>query len=222
MLKQRRNLLRSTLALLCAGLMNFAVAAGPAPVQGQDYTLLEPAQPVDNPGKIEVLEFFSYGCPHCNEFSPFVARWEAKLAKDVEFKRVPVSFSRAQWFNLGKLYYALEASGYLTKLDGAVFNAIHEQHQNIYDDKSIIEWAGKQPGVDGKKFADNYNSFSTAARMKRAEQLTAAYKIDGVPKIIVQGKYAVAGNDFNTVLANTNKLIDKVREELNKAPAKKK
>lgn len=214
----RRSFVRSAVALLCAGLMNFAMAAGP----GQEYTLIEPAQPIDNPGKIEVLEFFSYGCPHCSDFSPLVARWEAKLPKDVVFKRVPISFNRPQWFNLGKLYYTLEATDYLTKLDVAVFEAIHQQHANIFDDKSIIEWAGKQSGVDPKKFADTYNSFSISARMKRAEQLTAAYKIDGVPKIVVQGKYAVLGKDFNEVLANTNKLIDKVRAEEVKAPAKKK
>ncbi len=217
----RRGFFRSAVALLCVGLFKLAVAAPVA--LGQDYTLLEPAQPIDNPGKIEVTEFFSYGCPHCNEFAPLVARWEAKLPKDVVFKRVPVSFGRSQWFNLGKLYYALEATGDLAKLDMAVFHTIHEQHNNIFDDKSILEWVSKQPGIDAKKFADTYNSFSISARMKRAEQLTASHKIDGVPKVIVQGKYAVVGKDFNDVLANTGKLIDKVRsEELGKGAAKKK
>lgn len=217
----RRSFFRSAVALLCVGLFKLAVAA-PA-VLGSDYALIEPAQPVDNPGKIEVTEFFSYGCPHCNDFAPFVARWEAKLPKDVVFKRVPISFGRSQWFNLGKLFYTLEATGDLVKLDAAVFQAIHTQHNNIFDDKSIIEWVGKQPGVDAKKFADTYNSFSIAARMKRAEQLTASHKIDGVPKIVVQGKYTIAGKDFNEVLANAGKLVDKVRsEELGKGAAKKK
>ena len=218
---QRRHILRSALLLLCAGMFNFAGAA-PATPASADYTLIEPAQPVDNAGKVEVIEFFSYGCPHCNDFAPLVARWEAKLPKDVVFKRVPISFSRAQWFNFGKLYYALEASGNLVKLDTAVFDAIHKQHSITGDDKGIIDWVSKQPGVDGKKFTDIYNSFSTAAHMKRAEQMTAAYKIDGVPKIVVQGKYAISGHDFDAVLANTNKVIDKVRSEEAKVPAKKK
>jgi thiol:disulfide interchange protein DsbA len=197
----------------------FAVAL-PAAAQtaGREYVPIEPAQATDNPAKIEVIEFFSYGCPHCSEFHPTVSKWSAKLPADVAFKRVPVSFGRAQWANLSKLYYALEATGDLAKLDGAVFHALHEKGLKLYDDKSIAEWVAAQ-GADAKKFTDAYNSFGVVSKVKRADQLAQAAKIQGVPALAIDGKFLMVNEgikDWADLVARTDKVIDKARTERNK------
>jgi len=185
---------------------------------GRDYVAIDPAQPTDNPAKIEVIEFFSYGCPHCAEFHPTVSKWSAKLPVEVSFKRVPITFGRGQWANLSKLYYALEATGELAKLDGAVFQALHEKGLKLYDDKSITEWAVAQ-GVDSKKFSDAYNSFGVISKVKRGDQMAQAFKIQGVPAIAVDGKYMVLNEGVKNndeLVARADKLIDKVRLERGK------
>ena len=177
-------------------------------VVGRDYLPIVPAQMTDNPAKIEVIEFFSYGCPHCNEFHPTVSRWSASLPADVTFKRVPVSFGRPQWASLARLYYALETTGDLSRLDGAVFDALHKTGSKLYDDKSITDWAAAQ-GVDAKKFSDAYNSFGVVSKARRADQMSQAYKIQGVPAMAVDGKYLVTGKEIKSV-AELPMLTDQV------------
>lgn len=206
---------------LAALALSFFAVALPAHAQliaGRDYAVIEPAQPTDNAAKIEVVEFFSYGCPHCNDFHPLISKWSAKLPAEVSFKRVPISFGRAQWASLAKLYYALETTGDLARVDGAVFQAIHEKGVKLYDDKSILEWIGTQ-GIDTKKFTDAYNSFGIMSKVKRGDQLGQASKIQGVPALAVDGKYLVIGKEIkgpDDLLLLTDKLIDKVRGERGK------
>ena len=185
-----------------------------AQTAGKDYTLITPAQPSDDPAKIEVLEFFSYGCPHCSDFHPLVSAWAAKLPGDVVFKRVPITFGRAAWANTSKLYYTLETTGDLAKLDGDIFKAIHGERVNLFDEKTLTEWVIKK-GVDPKKFADTFNSFGVMSKVKRGDQLATAYKIQGVPAIAIGGKYLVGGADFNEQLAIADKLLTKARNEKN-------
>lgn len=205
----RRSFVRSILALGAALTVAMSALAQTA---GKDYTLIAPAQPTDDATKIEVLEFFSYGCPHCSDFHPLISAWAAKQPGDVVFKRVPVSFGRAAWANAAKLYYTLEATGDLAKLDGDVFKAIHNDRTNLFDEKAILEWVTKK-GVDPKKFSETFNSFGVMSKVKRADQLAQAYKIPGVPAIAVDGKYLVGGQSFGEVLASTDKLIAKARSE---------
>lgn len=205
--------------LAAVGVALFVLAL-PATAQtaGRDYSAIEPAQATDNPAKIEVIEFFSYGCPHCSDFNPTVGKWSAKLPADVSFRRVPITFGRAQWASLSKLYYALEATGDLARLDAAVFNALHAKGQKLYDDKSIAEWVTAQ-GVDAKKFSDAYNSFGVVSKVKRGDQLAQGAKIQGVPALVVDGKYLMNNDgikDFDELVARTDKVIDKVRVERNK------
>jgi thiol:disulfide interchange protein DsbA len=183
-----------------------------AQTAGLDYTLITPAQPSDDPAKIEVLEFFSYGCPHCSDFHPLISAWSAKLPTDVVFKRVPITFGRAAWANIAKLYYTLETTGDLAKLDGDVFKAIHGERINMFDEKTLTEWVVKK-GVDPKKFADTFNSFGVMSKVKRGDQLAQAYRIQGVPAIAVDGKYLVGGKDFTEQLAISDKMIAKARSE---------
>jgi len=114
-----------------------AVNAPPSvgqPAEGTDYKRVVPPQPTDSPGRIEVIEFFSYGCPHCNAFYPVINAWAAKLPKDVVFKRVAVSFNRPQWISLARAYYALQATGDLPALDGALFHALHAENLQLFDE----------------------------------------------------------------------------------------
>ena len=179
---------------------------------GKDYTLISPAQPTEDAGKIEVLEFFSYGCPHCADFNPLVTAWAAKLPSDVVFRKVPITFGRAAWANIAKLYYALKVTGDLDRLESDVFKAIHNDRINLFDEKSLLEWVAKK-GVDQKKFAEAFNSFGVMSQVKRGDQMAQAYKIQGVPALAVDGKYLVGGKDFNEQLAIADKLIAKARSE---------
>lgn len=207
------------LAALSLVLLTFsAQAQGPSPLAaGRDYVVIEPALLTDNPAKIEVIEFFSYACPHCNDLSPHIAQWAAKLPADVVFKHIPVGFNNPSYQLMAKLYYTLDAIGELQRLDAGVFNAIHEKGLKLIDEKSIAEGVTGQ-GVDAKKFSDAYNSFGVVSKTKRADQLAQAAKIRGVPALVVDGVYLVAGQDIKThadLLALTDKVIAKRRAERN-------
>ena len=212
----RRAFLSATLgAALCVAL--------PATAQqlGTDYTLLSPPQPTENPAKIEVTEFFSYGCSHCAEFNPLLAAWAVRLAPDVSFRKVPVSFGRAAWMNIGKLYYTLEGMGDAARLDADIFRAIHSERVNLFDERNQVAWLANK-GVDTKKYSELFNSFGMMSKIKRADQMTQSYRIEGVPALVVDGKYLVAGKDFNDQLAIADKLIAKIRtEKLTKGAGKK-
>jgi thiol:disulfide interchange protein DsbA len=192
-----------------------ATTALPAWAAGPDWVAITPPQPGDSPGKIEVLEFFSWGCPHCRDFNPLVSRWAERLPKDVVFTRVPVSFGRAAWGNLARLFYALEGIGELQRLDEAVFAAIHDRRVNLYTEAAALGWV-QQQGVDGRRFSDAFKSFSTETRVARAEQLSRAYKVDSVPLLTVAGRYRVVSQPARGqagMLAVADDLIERVRKE---------
>jgi thiol:disulfide interchange protein DsbA len=198
--------------LLALALVVLSVPTFAAVTEGTDYRVIDPPQHPESPGKIEVLEFFSYGCPHCNEFYPLVSAWVAKLPKDVVFKRVATGLGRTAWTNLAKTYYALEATGDLTRLDAQLFHAIHEEHQPLFDEKAISQWVA-QHGVDPVKFNTAFESFGVSTKLNQAEQMIENYKIDGVPALAVDGKYVVLGNSFEQILVNADGVIAKVRAE---------
>jgi len=209
MQQPRRTFISTVLALgATLTVMNPVLAQ----VAGKDYVALSPVLPTEDAAKVEVVEFFSYGCPHCSDFHPFVAAWAAKLPADVNFKRIPITFGRPAWANIAKLYYTLEITGDLAKLDNEVFKAIHNDRANLFDEKSLFEWLSKR-GIDMKKFTDTFNSFSVASMVKRGDQLAQGYKIQGVPAMGVEGKYLVGDMGHNEKLAVTNKLITKARSE---------
>lgn len=188
--------------------------AGPLAAQtaGREFVPLNPAQPTDDPTKIEVIEFFSYGCPHCADFNPLLNQWAAKLPADVVLRKVPVTFGRAAWSNIGKLYYALELTGDLKRLESDVFKAIHKERTNLFDEKSILSWVAAR-GVDRQKFADAFGSFGVQSKLRRGDQLAAAYKIEGVPALGVDGKFLIGSMGFDQQLAVADKLIARARSE---------
>ena len=189
-----------------------SVAVHAQGVEGTDYRRIEPPQPTMSPGKIEVIEFFSYMCPHCSEFYPLVTTWAAKLPKTVVFRRVPVGFNRPPWINLARAYYALQASGDLDKLDGALFRAIHEEHLQLFDEPSLADWVAKNGG-NADKFAAAYTSFGVNNQTVQADQLVENYRIDAVPTMAVNGEYQAMGKNLAEILANTDRLIAQVQTE---------
>jgi thiol:disulfide interchange protein DsbA len=160
------------------------------------YTELKPPLPVDNDGRIQVLEFFWYGCIHCYNLEPTVEKWEKTLPKDVEFRRVPAIFND-RWALDAQIFYAFEALGVLDKLHRPFFDAIHRDHLRTDNQQALAEWLQKQ-GVDPKKFNDVMKSFGVQSKTRRAAQLTAAYKIDGTPELAVQGRYTVSAEQGRT------------------------
>lgn len=208
-------------AFMLTGLFAPTLAAHAEVLAGRDYVAIDPAQPTDDPTRIEVIEFFSYACPHCNDLSPILRKWAEKLPADVDFKRVPVSFNTPFYQLMARLYYTLDALGEVRRLDATLFSSIHEKGLKLIDDKSILQWAVAQ-GIDAKKFSDAYNSFGVAAKTKRADALSAAAKIRGVPALVVEGRYLVGQNakSHEDLLALTDQVVDKVRSE--RAAAKKK
>ena len=187
------------------------VAAGgsvqAAPVQGTDYTLLTPPQPQLTQDKVEVIEFFSYACPHCAHLQPLLNEWKTKLPSNAVLIKVPVSFGRRDWGQLVRAYYALEATGDLQRLDDELFNSIHEDRLRLADVDSLAAWAA-QNGADANKFRTAFNSPEVTQKAVRAEQLSRDYKINGVPTITVAGKYRAQGKDYPDMLRVARELID--------------
>jgi len=207
-----RTRLLLALAVLASAGTAIPAALHAQGVEGTDYRKLEPRQPTDSPGKIEVIEFFSYACPHCNEFYPLVSTWQAKLPKNVVFRRVPVGFNRAAWINLARAYYALQASGDLDKLDGALFHGIHEERLQLFDEPSLTDWVGKSGG-HAEQFAAAYSSFGVNNQTVQADQLAEKYGIEAVPTMAVNGEYQAMGKNLAEMLLNTDRLIARAQSE---------
>jgi thiol:disulfide interchange protein DsbA len=208
-MKQSRRIFLG--AALAAGV----AAAVPAIAQpsGQGYRLVEPPQKPDSPpGKIEVVEFFAYGCVHCANLAPLLSAWAAKQPADVVLRKIPVTFGRAAGVPPAKLFYALEATGDLARLDGEAFRAVHSERTSLFDDKSVMDWVARK-GVNVQKFTEAYNSFGVNSQVKRGDQLAQSYRVEGTPALYVDGRFLVEGRDFPDLLDNADKLIAKTRAE---------
>jgi protein dithiol oxidoreductase (disulfide-forming) len=187
----RREFLVAAGAVVVAGsTAGAAFAQAPrAPAEGAEYRRVSPVQPTEAPpGKVEVVEFFWYGCPHCNTLEPILKDWIKRLPNDVSFRKVHVPFAVVAH---QQLYYTLQALGKAEELNERVFAAIHEQRQRLDKPEDMADFAAKH-GVDRKLFLDTYSSFGVRTRMQRGTQLAAGYKIDGVPSFGVAGKYLTA------------------------------
>ncbi len=162
-------------------------------VEGRDWEAL-PAPATNPPGqRVGVSEFFSYGCPHCAELNPLIMAWAKELPDDVEFQRVPVTFGRAAWTTLARLYYALELGGYLERLDQAVFDAINKQRENLYTERKIMDWVAKQ-GLDSDAFEKLFNSPAVDNKLRQARASSERFRVKSVPSIIVDERYRVIGD----------------------------
>ena len=215
---QRREFSQAALAAASAAALTAlplgAQAQGKPPAQGTDYLLLDKPAPNEAPaGQIEVVEFFWYSCPHCNEFEPQLEAWAAKAAKDVSLRRVPVSF-RPDFEPQQRLYYVLEALGLVAALHKKVFYAIHVEKQTLNTADLVAAWAQKQ-GIDKAKFTELYNSFPINLKARKATQLQDAFKVDGVPALGVDGRYYTSGSLAGTMpraLVVTDHLLTLARK----------
>lgn len=210
------------LSALCGLLIAFATTVRAAPVEGTDYVELKPPQSVDSPGKVEVIEFFWYRCPHCYALEPDLEAWVKRLPRDVQFKRIPGVLNE-DWAVDAKVFYALEAIGEVERLHRALFNAIHQPNggaTRLRGDayaKWVADWLAAQK-VDMKKYDAALHSFTVASKLRRASQMAGAYRLDGVPAIVVQGRYLVLANTSQkAMLATADSFIGEARKQLAKA-----
>ena len=156
----------------------------------QPFQVLTPSQPTDGGGKVEVIEFFWYGCPHCNSLEPEVNAWLKNLPKDVVFKRVHAAPNEG-WAESAKVFYTLESMGLLDQYHGKVFDAFHKEQLNLANKRIREEWL-KKNGIDVAKYNEVESSFTVNTKLQRAKQMTLNYKVDGVPRVFVNGKYYTA------------------------------
>lgn len=198
----RRKILASTpLLLAAAALPRPMLAQDTKPVAGKEYRLISPAQPADSKTQIEVLEFFSYGCPHCFAFEPAIEPWIAKLPPVVAFHRVPVTFNQA-WIPLARAYYTLEILGEVPRMHQRMFAAVHQERLRLNTDVAVVDFLEKN-GIPRKKITDAYNSFTMQSKITRVGALLAAYNIDAVPEMAVDGRYLAA----NTMVGGSHEAV---------------
>jgi thiol:disulfide interchange protein DsbA len=168
------------------------------PEDGREFKTLDKQVPVEvGAGKVEVIEFFWYSCPHCNAFEPQLEAWTKKLPPDVVLRRVPVAF-RDDFVPQQRLFYTLEAMGKLDDLHRKVFNTIHVDKQPTAKEDQIVAWAEKN-GLDKAKFQEIYNSFSVQTKARKATQLQNAFQVEGVPALGVAGKWYTDGSMAGTM-----------------------
>ncbi|MFA6015212.1 MAG: thiol:disulfide interchange protein DsbA/DsbL [Gallionellaceae bacterium] len=181
---------------------------------GRDYKEVSPAQAAHSGEKIEVLEFFFYGCSHCFHLHPKLSAWEKKMPKDVELVLVPTIF-RDSWEPMARTYYALEAIGQLQRMHDELFAAWNINNIDLGDEARILDFLGPR-GVDRAKFSAAYNSFSMGSKISRSNQMVRDFGIRGTPTVIVDGKYAVTGLSPDETIRVLNELIVKARKERSK------
>ena len=183
-----------------------------APVEGKDYHRV--ASPVAVPeGKVDVVEFFGYWCPHCHAFEPALDAWAKKLPAHVSFRRIPVAFSPAQE-SYQRLYYGIEALGLVDSLHRKVFAAIHAERKRFDKDSDVLDWA-KTVGADGAKIVDAMKSFSVATKLRQSKALAEGFRIEGVPTLGIQGRFMTSPSIAGTserALAVADQLIAQVKK----------
>lgn len=202
------------LLALLATAFSVGIVSAASPVLDKEYRLINPPQPTDGSKKIEVVEFFYYGCPHCYELEPALKNWLKRKPADVEFRQQPAVF-RENWIPLTKTYFALDALGLLPKLSDKVYSAVHDEGLGLSDEALMSKWIGQQ-GVDPVKFSETYRSFAVQNSVQRAIQVTRDYQVKGTPSIAVAGKYITSPSmtgGFDRFFEVVDQLIEMARKE---------
>jgi thiol:disulfide interchange protein DsbA len=198
-------------AFVAAGFFAAPIAVAVEPMEDVDYVLIAP-QPVAVPGKIEVIEFFHYGCDSCNRLEPQLQSWLTTLAPDVSFRRVP-ALRRTAWVPLTRVYFALEQIGELERLHTQVYRAVHDEGLNLGDSSELYEWAQKY-GLDRARLEQVLDSDLVRAQVQRARDTTVAYGIRATPSFVVDGRYLTSGGmvgSLEALLPIVDGLIDRAR-----------
>jgi protein dithiol oxidoreductase (disulfide-forming) len=212
-MNQLRRTLISAFAL-AATPVSLALRAQPAGDAG--YSTLSTALQTENPAKIEVAEFFWYGCIHCFNFEPALEAWVPKLPPDAYFRRIPAVFGEPRGARDAAIFYSFEALGLLGKLHRPLFDAIHKDRLRTDNAAAFEGWLAKN-GLDPKKFDATMKSFGVQSKVKRANQLTGGARIDGTPALLVQGRYTISaeqGGSLDGMLVNAMRLLPLVRKTL--------
>lgn len=213
------------LLVLSIAFLSFSAAAQ-EPRLGQEYTVLDRAQPTDSGKKVEITEFFGYFCPACNSFEPYLEAWIKKQGDRIVVKRVHVNFH--ELVTQQKLYFTLEAMGKVDEYQLKTFNAYHVDRNRLSTDAEVMKYVEKV-GLDKKKFSEIYSSFTIQSKLNRAAQLMSDYKINGVPTVAIDGRFIVSPADLfakakvrdgsHAGLVVMDWLVDKVYKEKNGAAA---
>lgn len=201
-------------ALVVLGLaLTLGIATAQDYQAGKQYHKVEPPQPTTTGDRIEVIEFFSYGCSHCFEFQPKLERWLQQAGKDIELVRVPVTFDRPSWALLAKAYYAEKALNVIGQIHDPLFAAIHVKDQHFGDEQELADFFA-QHGVKRQTALDALNSFAVDVDLRRAKRMVRTYSVRGTPSIAVAGKYLVDPSDTGgqeAMLEVVDFLINKER-----------
>jgi len=203
----------SRFVLAAAALIALSSTALASVEAGRDYEVLhQPQRSEVAANHTEVIEFFSFACPHCYEFNRQLLAWAGKLPANVTLRQVPVGFQKPGWGALARAAHALQATGDFARLETPLFEAIHKERLPLFDEKSITAWMVKH-GVDGAKFTAAYNSFGVNTRMAQNDRMVVSYEIASVPMLVVDGRYNVKGRTFEEMLTNTSAVIGKAKAD---------
>ncbi len=206
----RRRFNLGALALAGASPLAFAQSA---PVEGRDFVKLPAPVPVPGGGKVDVIEFFWYGCPHCYAFEPALEGWVKKLPTDVGFRRIHVAFTSMHEGH-AKIFYAAEQLGLVDRVHKLIFNAMHQQNMRFQREAEVLDFV-KANGIDSVKFGEAMRSFGVATKVQQAKQLVDSYKVDGVPGLGIHGRWftspSLAGGPARA-LAVADQLIGLARK----------
>ena len=199
-------------ALSSLGLPGLALASPSAPVDGTDYLTLKTPRVLPKTGKVEVIEFFWYGCPHCFAFEPTIEPWIAKLPADVHFRRVHVGFSALHEVHQ-RIFYTWEAMGLVDAMHAKTFNRFHVQRKPINNEADMLAFA-QENGLDVAKVKQTWESFGVGTKGAQAKQLTEDYRVDGVPMIGIHGRYTTAPSmgGASECLVTTDALVARLRK----------
>jgi thiol:disulfide interchange protein DsbA len=215
MILRRRTL--AALAALLLALATTGVQAQSIPQLNRDYVRLDPPRAVASGDKIEVIEFFYYGCPVCYELEPTLARWFFNGNGSAALRRVP-ALSSDNWDNFAKLFYTLEAMGQLTRLHWPVYDNFHFDGVKLNEEAPMVKWVSGN-GVDQKKFVSTYNSPEIQAKLATARELLQKYEIKGVPSIVVDGKFVTSARmagGTRELMQVVDQLVELARKERGK------
>jgi len=178
--------------------------------EGVHYELIKPAQPTSAPaGKVEVVELFWYGCPHCFKFEPYVKGWLKKKSDNIMFRRIPAMLS-PKWESHARAYYAAEVMGITDKVHEPLFIALHVDKKRLFKEEDIINFITGL-GIDRQKFTNAYRSFAVSAKVQQAKKLTKAFNLGGVPSVVINGKYMTSAShtgSFEGMIVLMNALAE--------------
>jgi thiol:disulfide interchange protein DsbA len=179
--------------------------------EGIDYARLPVPQPTETGDKIEVLEVFMFSCPHCFHLEPRIAKWLKTMPENVEFRRMPAVFG-AKVEPHARAFYAAELLGVQDKYDEPLFDALHVKKRQIWDEDALVAFAAEQ-GIDADEFRKAYNSFFVNMKVRRAEEMGKRYGVDGVPAVIVNGKYRTSPSQTGSQDAMFQVIDELIRME---------